>query len=257
MFSQLWSFPFRKSLVSYEPLISWFSISGLLVFTCVFLSGCATLDNLNWSGADEVTYRVTSTPNGATIVVNGENKGVTPMQLTLEAKKKWAGILVAPGGWSYVDNFYFIRAEPTDNNKDVYAQDFVYLNPRNIDSPGEIHFALKKKSESTPGGIATILGNEQSFLGSVLPAMASKGYTGMLEINGKPLHNWNATPYEAKLPAGEYAIAARCTWIVGMGYREFKNVSSLKIKVEADKTYRLAARQASGGQCQVAAQQQE
>src|SRR5712692_1963153 len=119
-----------------------------VITCCILLQGCAVLDTLSGAGSDLVSYELTSTPTGSTIFVNGESKGTTPLSLTLEAKKRWVGILVAPGGWRYENNFYFIEAVPSASNKERYSNDSTYISPRNVDQSNRVHFDLPIKAVS-------------------------------------------------------------------------------------------------------------
>ncbi len=223
------------------------------VFCCVagMLSGCSTLDNLTGVSSDPVSYELTSVPNGSTILVNGENKGTTPLALILEAKKRWVGILVAPGGWKYENNFYFIEAVPSSDDKDRYLSDSTYLNPRNVDQSNRVHFELPQKMSNIAqkqDGLGTILGIKEPLL----PAFKSAGYVRMLQINGKPLDNWNASAHAAELPAGHYSIATLCNWEMGIrGEVKIENMWTLKIDIESGKTYQLGTEQLPNNRCRV------
>ena len=215
------------------------------------LSGCATIDGLMGASADSVSYELTSVPNGSTVFVNGESKGVTPLALTLEAKKRWVGVLVAPGGWKYENNFYFIEVVPSANDRDRYLSDSTYLNPRNPDLSNKVHFELPQRTPSAvrqQDGSGKILGIKESLL----PTFKSTGYVRMLQINGKPLAAWGANPYAAELPVGRYSIATLCNWDLGIrGEVKIENMWTLKLDIASGKTYQLETEQLPNNRCRV------
>lgn len=214
------------------------------------LPGCATLDSLTSGNSDYIPYQLTSTPSGSTILVNGEIKGSTPLTLRLEAKKRWVGILVAPGGWKYENNFYFIEAVPSTNDEERYSSESTYISPRNIDQSNQIHFQLPIKPiiATKAEGFGKILGVKESLL----PTMKSTGYVRILQINGKPLDKWGATPHTAELPVGYYSLATLCKWDMGIGGEvKIENMWPLKIYVENGKTYQLEANQLPNMGCGV------
>jgi len=218
---------------------------------CLLLQGCAALDTLSGTGSDLVSYELTSTPSGATVFVNGESKGTTPLSLTLEAKKRWVGILVAQGGWRYENNFYFIEAVPSASDRERYLSDSTYINARNVDQSNRVHFDLALRASGTreqQEGMGKIVGLRESFL----PTFKSTGYARMLQINGQPLEKWNADPYAVELPVGNYSIAALCEWYLGIGGEaKIANMWPLKLKIERGKTYQLETKLLPGNRCQV------
>jgi len=171
------------------------------------------------------------------ILVNGESRGVTPLVLTLDAKKQFVGMLA--GGWRYEENFYFVEAVPAADQKERYLSDSTYINPRSAAPSGKFHFELPPKTsgvEPQQGGAGRILGIEESLL----PTLKSIGYVRMLQINGQPLAKWGASAYKAELPAGRYSIATQCKWELGIaGEAKIENMSPVKIAVENGKTYQL------------------
>ncbi len=225
--------------------------SLLFWITCVILlSSCATLDGIT-GGSDSISYKITSTPNGSAIFVNGENKGSTPLMLTLEAKKKWVGVLVAPSGWKYENNFYFIEAIPSMIDKEKYLSDSTYINPRNTDQSNEVHFELPVKTSDEnvqQKGFGKILGIQEPLL----PTLNSAGYVSLLQINGQPLNKWSATPFTAELPAGRYSIATLCKWDLGIGGEvKIQNMWPINIDVKNGMTYQLKTVLVSNTRCRV------
>lgn len=228
------------------------SVKYLFVIVCVLLlQSCATINNLTGS-SDELTLDVISTPSGASIFVDGEPRGKTPLSPTLEAKKKWVGVFVEPGGWKYENNFYFVEAVPAAPDNNRYVSDSTYINPRNIDQSRVIHFELPAKTADP----ATKLHSTGRILGikkeSLLPTMKSTGYVWMLQINGQPLTKWNATGHEAVLPEGDYSIATQCKWDLGiMGEMKIENMWPVKVKIKSNGTYQLRTEQTTNGRCRV------
>lgn len=231
--------------------------TALYLFTvaCIFLlQSCTTINDLTGS-SDELTFDVTSTPPSAIIFVNGEARGKAPLSIPLEAKKKWVGVLVEPGGWKYENNFYYVEAVPDAPDDSRYASDSTYINPRNMDQSRTIHFELPTRaavSATRLHGTGRILGIKNK---SLLPTMKSAGYVWMLQINGQPLAKWNATGYEAVLPEGNYSIAAYCKWDLGiMGEVKIENMWPIKVKIRSNGTYQLRTEQTTNGRCRVSVQ---
>lgn len=77
----------------------------LLLAISAAAAGCASTQS--------VAYRVTSTPPGAQIDVNGVQMGNTPTDIRLTCSKKWVGVMNAPGGYANSSGTYKVEAFPT------------------------------------------------------------------------------------------------------------------------------------------------
>lgn len=214
----------------------------------LFLSGCATLDNITGRSSDPVSYTITSTPSGAMVLVNGEQKGVTPLTLTLDAKKRWVGVLF--GGWRYENNFYYVEAVPQAENKGRYLSAATYVDPHASGPSATLDLRLPPSTatEAAQPGSGTILGIGEPILPPINPA----GAVRILQINGKPVTVLGATAQRATLTAGRYSLATWCTWQIGSDITN-ESMSPVVVEVEGGKTYQLKTRQLPNRQCQVKA----
>lgn len=68
------------------------------------LVGCAT--------TNMIPFKVDSVPPGAQVDVNGITLGNTPVEIELQCSKRWVGVAVAPGGWSYDNAIYTVTVYP-------------------------------------------------------------------------------------------------------------------------------------------------
>ena len=66
--------PIMRKLFTYQPIML-----AIVVVLMIFTSSCATI----FSGATQKVY-IDSRPPGATIVINGENKGTTPRTIKVQ-----------------------------------------------------------------------------------------------------------------------------------------------------------------------------
>jgi hypothetical protein len=93
-----------------------------------------------------VPVKVTSTPRGAQVDVNGVSMGTTPVQVSLSCSKRWVGILNAPGGWAYDGSAFEIAVYPS--SQEPGHSQTKRINPCQWAGPGtpEVKFDLGLES---------------------------------------------------------------------------------------------------------------
>ena len=101
-------------------------------------TGCATQI---W-----VPYQVTSVPPGARVEVNGNHLGETPTEIKLSTSKRWVGVAVAPGGWTYGNESYMVTAYPPPESKDPLRSQTKIVRPQESLQGGRLFFDLRLES---------------------------------------------------------------------------------------------------------------
>lgn len=74
------------------------------MFSAAVITGCASNNS--------VVYRVTSTPAGAQVDVEGVEMGKTPTVIRLACAKRWVGVMNSPDGYANASGTYEVKVYP-------------------------------------------------------------------------------------------------------------------------------------------------
>lgn len=102
---------------------------------------CLALALGSCASSQPVQYRVTSTPSGALIEINGVQHGKTPTVITLHTNKKWVGVANTATGWDYSKDRFLVTATDPQNPANVQEKELV---PHLSLAGGSVHFDLTK-----------------------------------------------------------------------------------------------------------------
>jgi hypothetical protein len=124
----------------WEPGVRTVSRKLLVVAAAATLFGCTS--------TSMVPVRVTSTPPGAQVDVDGVSMGSTPVQVSLSCSRRWVGVLNAPDGWAYDASTFEITIYPS-SQRPGYSQT-KRINPCQWAGPGspEVKFDVGLESVS-------------------------------------------------------------------------------------------------------------
>jgi S1-C subfamily serine protease len=115
---------------------------ALLALGLMIGSGCASVI--------KVPCKITSTPAGARVEVNGVYFGRTPVSINLSTSKKWVGVLVAPGGWAYDDVAYRFTVYPPTGSPEQSNSQTKVVRPHEFLQGGQLLFDFRQDAEKKP-----------------------------------------------------------------------------------------------------------
>ncbi len=148
--------------------------SSVIWITCFLMIGCATSTN--------VTYNITSEPQGAPIDVDGMSMGTTPTIATLECTKKWVGVINSPDGWANATGKYEVKAYPPKGiNGQSQTKNIDPCQWKGTGNPAlQFDLGLEKVTPTQKIDITTTIKNDNSNIQKSIEALKTLRNSGVI-----------------------------------------------------------------------------